>query len=255
MADHVNKHTEVDQRLNRVLSEYIRRRDSGEQVDVELLCMAYPDLADALRSYADGEGLLQAMIRQQAPADVDSNSSQAAETIRPRAAHQTDLLSGGAFGRYRIIQLLGEGAMGAIYLAEDTNLGRQVALKIPKFTGLEGDDFRQRFTREARAAAKLDHPNICRVYDAGEINDTPFITMEYIDGPPLSQFIGVGEFTDQRRVAEIISAVASGLAHAHEQGILHRDLKPGNVLMKGGTIPCVTDFGLARTVDAGVESR
>ncbi|HRA89360.1 MAG TPA: serine/threonine-protein kinase, partial [Planctomycetaceae bacterium] len=102
---------------------------------------------------------------------------------------------------------------------------------------------------------KLDHPNICRVYDAGEIGGTPFITMEYIDGPPLSQFIGVGEFTDQRRIAEIISAVASGLAHAHEQGILHRDLKPGNVLMKGSTIPCVTDFGLARSVDAGEESR
>ncbi|MCA9055160.1 MAG: protein kinase, partial [Planctomycetaceae bacterium] len=242
-------------RLNPVLAEYLRRRERGEAVDVESLCQAHPDLADALRSYAAGEGLIEAFAGDSDPSQVDSSAARNAETLRPGAAQRTDLPGERKFGKYQILRTLGEGAMGAIYLACDTNLDREVALKIPKFKGAEGADFRQRFSREARAAAKLDHPGICRVYDADEIDGTPYISMAFLDGQPLSRFVGTPEFQDQRRVAEVVRDIASALAHAHQQGVLHRDLKPGNVMMLASGAACVTDFGLARHVNAGEESR
>lgn len=254
MSDKDAEQSQQTKTLHRVLAEYMRRRDAGESIDIESFCAAHPDLADALRSYASGEGLLEAFASNTPQAVVGSDDSRNAETLRPGAARQTDLAPNTMLGRYRIIRRLGEGAMGYVYLAEHTHLGREVALKIPKFTGLEGPDFRQRFTREARAAALLDHPNICRVYDADEINGTPCIAMEFIPGQSLARFVGTAEFNDQRRVVEVLCGIAAGLAHAHQQGILHRDLKPGNVLMKGDSVPCVTDFGLARRVDSGDES-
>ena len=243
--------TNTDARFNRVLAEFIRRRDQGQAVDVESMCQGYPDLADALRSYAAGEERLLEMAGD-APVETPLDS---AETIRPGAAQRTELPENTMFGRYRILRMLGEGAMGTVLLVEDTKLRREVALKIPKINGLEEPEFRNRFAREARAAAQLDHPNICRVYDADQHEGTPFFTMTYIDGLPLSRMIGTREIKDQRRVAEIIRGIASGLAHAHDKGTLHRDLKPGNVLMRSDGVPCVTDFGLARRVSAAEESR
>ncbi|MCA9053325.1 MAG: serine/threonine protein kinase [Planctomycetaceae bacterium] len=242
-------------RLNPVLAEYLRRRERGEAVDVESLCQAHPELADALRSYAAGEGLVEVLAGDLEPSMVDSGAARNGETLRPAAAQSTDRQPSGQFGKYKIIRTLGEGAMGAIYLARDTNLDRDVALKVPKFKGIEGPEFRQRFAREARAAARLDHPGICRVYDADEVDGTPFICMAYLDGQPLSRFVGTPEFQDQRRVAEVICEIASALAHAHEQRVLHRDLKPGNVMMLSNGAACVTDFGLARHINAGEESR
>ncbi|MEZ6121595.1 MAG: SUMF1/EgtB/PvdO family nonheme iron enzyme [Planctomycetaceae bacterium] len=251
MTEEGDESPDADAELHRILADYTQRRDAGEDIDIEALCSQFPDFADAFRSYAEGDEFVRALSRRYEQSDqslIDSDVSCAAETVRPRVGHRTDCTPGSRFGRYRIQRRLGEGAMGAIYLAEDTQLERLVALKIPKFTDPEDGDFQQRFTREARAAAKLDHPNICRVYDAGNINDTPFISMEYIDGPTLSHLAGTEQLSDQHRIAEVVSAIARGLAEAHDHGILHRDLKPGNVLMKSGTIPCLTDFGLARIV-------
>ena len=255
MTDKASEQASNDAKLDLVLAEYIRRRDAGEAVDVEVFCTSHPDLADALRSYAAGENLLQGMVAVSDASQIDSAPGQAMETLRPGAARSSDLSPNTPFGRYRIVRMLGQGAMGAIYLAEDANLDRQVALKIPKFSGPEGEEYRERFAREARAAARLDHPNICRVYDAAEHNGTPFITMAYIDGQPLSRYVGTDAYKDQRRIADVVRGIAAGLQHAHEHGILHRDLKPGNVLVPANGIPCVTDFGLARRVDAGDESR
>ena len=89
------------------------------------------------------------------------------------------------FGRYRVLQLLGRGGMGAVYLAQDSQLGRQAALKVPFFNAAESPQRAERFVREARSAAVLQHPNICTVFDAGQINGRPFITMAYIAGTPL----------------------------------------------------------------------
>lgn len=141
-----------EQPLDHVLAEFIRRRDAGHPVDVESLCSTRPDLADALRSYADGEIL----FREMAHDDSVASASALAETVRPGAARDTDAaMTGRTFGNYRVIRELGQGGMGAVYLAEDTTLQRQVALKIPKFSHTDGPDVRERFFREARAAAAL----------------------------------------------------------------------------------------------------
>src|SRR5262249_55558298 len=147
------------------------------------------------------------------------------------------------FGRYRIVRPLGRGGMGGVYLARDGELDRLVALKVPRFPPDDATGF-QRFTREARAAANLDHPNVCRVYDHGRIDGLPFLTMAYVDGPTLADVLRDGPLPP-RRAAELARDVARAMAYAHGQGVVHRDLKPGNVLIAQGGSPGGTDFGLA----------
>ena len=152
------------------------------------------------------------------------------------------------FGRYRILRQLGRGGMGAVYLAQDTQLGRQVALKVPFFDAAGSPQCAERFVREARSAAVLQHPNICTVYDAGQIDGRPFITMAYIAGTPLEKKIDPDAPMPQVRAAEIVRKIALALQHAHQTGIVHRDLKPANVMMAAGGEPVVMDFGLAKKV-------
>src|SRR3954468_2513109 len=102
-------------------------------------------------------------------------------------AAPSELLPQTAFGRYRILHKLGAGGMGAVYLAEDTQLGRRVALKVPHFSAADGPKVLERFYREARVAAAIEHAHLCRVYDVGEHAGTPYLTMEFIEGTPLSQ--------------------------------------------------------------------
>ncbi len=152
------------------------------------------------------------------------------------------------FGRYRILKLLGRGGMGAVYLAQDSHLGRQVALKVPFFDASKSPQRAERFVREARSAAVLQHPNICTVFDAGQIDGRPFITMAYIAGTPLEEEIDPEAPMPQLRAAEIVRKVALALEHAHRKGIVHRDLKPANVMIEAGGEPVVMDFGLAKRV-------
>jgi serine/threonine-protein kinase len=149
------------------------------------------------------------------------------------------------FGRYRIIRKVGKGGMGAVYLAEDTLLTRQVALKVPL---LEGAEVQQRFLREARVAAGIDHPNVCPVYDFGEVNGIHYLTMPYLEGTPLSEQCGVGRPWAPRQAAELVCLIAGALAVLHQRGLMHRDLKPANVMMKPDGTPVLMDFGLARAI-------
>lgn len=152
----------------------------------------------------------------------------------------------GDFGRYRILKLLGRGGMGSVYLAHDSALGRDVAIKIPDLSGPDAVDLKERFSREARAAATLHHPNICPVYDVGEFDGQPYLTMRYVEGRPLTKFIHPERPQNPRTVAVVIRKLAVGLAEAHRHGIVHRDLKPANIMMDGRNEPIVMDFGLAR---------
>jgi serine/threonine protein kinase len=148
------------------------------------------------------------------------------------------------FGRYRVRKQLGGGGMGAVYLVENTELKREEALKVPHF-GV-GDDpvVRERFLREARAAAQLDHPNLCPVYDVGTINGVCFLTMRYLKGKLLSDYTGKPQ--PPRKAVEITAKLAQALESAHSKGVIHRDLKPNNVMMCAGVGPVVMDFGLAK---------
>ena len=152
------------------------------------------------------------------------------------------------FGRYRIIKRLGQGGMGSVYLAQDTHLERPVALKVPDFGNHEDPEARRRFLEEARTAATLDHPYLCPVYDAGEIDGQLYLTMAYIEGQSLAALIG-DEGWPQRQVAALVGKLALALQEAHTQKVVHRDLKPANVMIKTTgqrREPVIVDFGLAR---------
>lgn len=150
------------------------------------------------------------------------------------------------FGRYRILKPLGRGGMGAVFLAHDTQLDRTVALKVPFFDGRDSAAAEQRFFREARAAATIEHPHVCPVFDVGRIDNTPFLTMPYISGQSVSQKLKGNWRPCRRDVARLGLAIADGLAAAHRSGIVHRDVKPGNILLDEKNKPLLTDFGLAR---------
>ncbi len=157
----------------------------------------------------------------------------------------SELEVGSLFGRYRVERPLGRGGMGAVYLAHDSQLDRPVALKVPHFTAGDGPEVIERFYREAKAAAGFDHPNLCPVYDVGQVNGTYYLTMPYIEGRPLSALISDGPL-DPRRAAELVQKLAMALAEAHNRGVIHRDLKPSNVMVHPRRGVVVMDFGLAR---------
>jgi len=150
------------------------------------------------------------------------------------------------FGRYRILRQLGGGSMGSVYLAQDTQLDRAVALKVPNFKS-DNPVQRERFYREARGAATLQHPNLCPIYDVGEIEDIPYLTMAYIEGKPLAEIV-----RPEMPVAPAVNLVrklALALEEAHQRGVLHRDLKPSNIIINQRGEPVIIDFGLARVVN------
>jgi serine/threonine-protein kinase len=149
-------------------------------------------------------------------------------------------------GRYRLEQPLGHGGMATVYLAHDEELHRPVAIKLLA-EHLAGDaDFRKRFLREARLAARLSHPNVVSVYDAGEAEDgRPFIVMEYVPGTTFGE---LGQVAPGKAVELAIQA-CSGLAHAHGAGLVHRDVKPQNLLLREDGTVKVADFGIARAAE------
>lgn len=158
-------------------------------------------------------------------------------------------------GRYRIVRKLGHGAMGSVFLAHDEQLDRQVALKIPRGDMQRNKELRLRFEREARAAASLDHPNICRIHDIGEFEGIHYICMGYVEGFPLTRYAIAESGLTEQRIAELILKLAKALASAHEAGFIHRDLKPANVMMDYNEEPVILDFGLARRIDRNQDTR
>jgi serine/threonine-protein kinase len=149
-------------------------------------------------------------------------------------------------GPYRIKNKMGGGGMGAVYLVENIKLGREEALKVPHLDAGAAPSVRERFLREARAAARLDHPNLCPIYDADVIDGVYFMTMRLLPGKPLSAY--TGQPLLPREALEIVAKLAQALEHAHGKGVIHRDLKPGNIMLCPGTGPTVLDFGLAKQV-------
>jgi serine/threonine protein kinase len=149
------------------------------------------------------------------------------------------------FGRYQLRKLLGQGGMGAVYLAHDTQLDRPVALKIPLFSADEGTQVLARFYREARAAATILHANVCPVYDVGEVDSVPYLTMAYIEGKSLAEWLRSKPLTP-RQSAFLVRKLALALQEAHKKGVIHRDLKPANIMIDKRGEPMIMDFGLAR---------
>ena len=148
-------------------------------------------------------------------------------------------------GRYKVLDELGRGGMGVVYKAKDMRLDRTVALKFlpPELTGDE--EARRRFIQEAKAAAALEHPNICTVYEVDEADGRNFISMSYIEGQSLKDKLKEGPM-DVDEAEDIVLQVAEGLKEAHEKGIVHRDIKPANIMLTEKGQAKITDFGLAK---------
>jgi len=154
------------------------------------------------------------------------------------------LSSGTMVSHYRIIEKIGSGGMGEVYLAEDTKLDRKVALKFLPLHLCQDPECRARFTREAQATAKLDHPNIVSVFEVGEYNGRPFFSMQHVEGQTLKEVLA-GKSLPLDRILEIGIQVCDGLQAAHEKGITHRDIKPSNILIDSHGRSRIVDFGLA----------
>ncbi|HEX9202667.1 MAG TPA: serine/threonine-protein kinase, partial [Vicinamibacteria bacterium] len=148
-------------------------------------------------------------------------------------------------GRYRILGLVGQGAMGRVYRGHDDSLERDVAVKVMS-VGPADANARSRFQREAKAAARLQHPNIVTIYELGEHEGSPFMALELLEGIDLQRAIEHGIRPDPKVTLPIVLQVLAGLGHAHEAGIVHRDVKPSNVFLVRGRPAKVMDFGVAR---------
>jgi len=147
--------------------------------------------------------------------------------------------------RYRIVSLLGVGGMGEVYRATDLRLGQQVALKFLPPEVARDSRFQARFNNEVRIARQVSHPNVCRVYDIGEVEGLAYISMEYVDGEDLHSLLRrIGRLPSDKAL-EITRKLCAGLAAAHDKGVLHRDLKPSNIMIDGRGHVLITDFGLA----------
>jgi len=148
--------------------------------------------------------------------------------------------------RYEIINLIGKGGMSIVYKAHDLDLDEVVALKIMKPGMVENKEMVQRFKREIKLGRKIKHPNVCHIYDFGIVDDIVFISMEYLEGKPLSQVIQNKEQLPLEVKLEIMNGVLVAILAAHRENIIHRDLKPSNIMLKPGYVPVIMDFGISR---------
>lgn len=184
--------------------------------------------------------------RRRAPADNLSPNVAPTPAVSQNSAHAMPFM----LGRYEVIAELGAGAMGTVYQGRDTVLDRDVAIKVPK---LENADVRsqmlQRFYREARAVARLNHPSICPIYDVGEIDGKVFIAMGFVKGSVLDRVVGKGRFLRPREAARLIQKICLAMQHAHDHQVVHRDLKSGNIMIDSDGLPVLLDFGLAMLRD------
>ena len=220
----------------------------------EIFYQALSSPLESRREFLDSACGTDQSLRSQVEVLLDSYQSGFLETSLYDGLSQPAgplLEPGKTFSHYTILKMLGRGGMGEVYLANDTALDRMTAIKVIHGESGFGDKAPQRLVREARAAAKLDHPNICSVYEVGEFDGQPFIAMQYIEGDMLDARIGAGTVTYDQAVT-YTRQIAAALGKAHSWGIVHRDIKPSNIIIDVHGQIKVLDFGLAKETHAEI---
>ena len=260
--------------VDRAFAEFLQRCDAGEAVDAASFLGEHGELSTELGELLETARLIEQMA---GPAETEPGETDAPHTsetvagidvtqpVRP-GTEQTQAyvgkggtgdesaLSLGAgssprqFGEYQLLEELGRGGMGVVYKARQTKLNRTVAVKMILSGHWASGDQIDRFYTEAKAAGKLSHPNIVKVYQVGEVDGHHFFSMEYVEGQSLSQVLRGGALSPMQ-AARYLKHLADAVHYAHEHQILHRDLKPSNILVDASDQPRITDFGLARDVE------
>jgi len=215
------------------------------------------ELLANLRSYRQlSQEQLDALARESVPADVRSLGRTLVQRGWLTTYQINELFLGRGrqllLGSYVLLELLGEGGMGQVFKARNWKLGQIVALKLIRKERLSNPDAIKRFYREIRAAAQLEHPNIVRAFDADEVEGTHFFVMEFVEGTDLHKVVKSQGPLDVRRACDYVRQAALGLQHAHERGLVHRDIKPHNLLLVSGPQVKILDMGLAR-IDAAAD--
>jgi WD40 repeat protein/tetratricopeptide (TPR) repeat protein/tRNA A-37 threonylcarbamoyl transferase component Bud32 len=248
MHDNSNSSTAPDSRFESVLARILLEEEAGQPVDLSRVVRKFPDLEARLREFfRDRDGF-----------------DRLAPNLAPTASRNpapADLTPGSHFSGYEIVRELGRGGMGVVYLARQLSPEREVALKVIRTDRLadlppiEARLWVERFHREAQLVASLaQHPNLVTLYEVGEQDGRPFFTMQLVRGNCLSERMRGGRWVaggreSATRAARLLGSVARAVHHAHKCGVLHRDLKPGNILLDEEGRTLVSDFGLARRLD------
>ncbi len=225
--------------LDAIIAEYVQQVEAGNVPNRESLLARHPELAERLRAFfADYDRL----DRQAAELRLSADPNRTTDALGPAG----ELPRIRYFGDYELLEAIARGGMGVVYKARQMSRNRVVALKMVLRGELATERDVARFRAEAEAAANLDHPHIVPIYEVGEHDGQQYYSMRYVEGTSLAR----RPQSDARNEARLVAAVAGAVHHAHRRGVLHRDIKPSNILVAPAGAPLVTDFGLAKRLDA-----
>jgi tetratricopeptide (TPR) repeat protein len=233
--DRPENNAQPDERIASLINEYFDRRESGEALTPESFASEHPDLAEELRPYLAGLSLL----------DKIRTTAGGAGGVERAAEAPAEFPT---IGGYELLKELGRGGMGLVYKALQVSTKRVVALKVMLAAPFASQSALRRFDREVQLAARLQHPSIVRVLESGQVAGQKYYAMDFVEGVRLDEHLATVQ-PDVRAALTIVERVCAAVDYAHHHGVIHRDLKPGNVLVDGEGNPHILDFGLAKAAD------
>ncbi len=236
---------ELDEQEQSALEEHLRSCQDCAAAFKEMYRVNHL-LQKAFESLGSGSGLTARVIMELTQKADSRAAAPGTEPATPSRLEEEENLVGRTIAGYKIDSLIGRGGMGAVYKAEQVSMERPVALKVLPKALAKDEKYVMRFLREARAAGELNHPNIVRVYDVGREGDVYFFSMEYVEGKTAHQKVLEDGPMEPREALEVAAQVADALEHAHSKGIIHRDIKPDNIIIEPGGGIKLTDMGLAK---------